>query len=333
MKSSHLSRRSFLARARKSEVVIQSGALRDKGIGHSLRLVKSEIDLSDVTRRNTEQTSHPAVQPVMLAVLGDRRALYLLRDTLELQNLSLAGYRTYSDWRKEVKEKNPTGAKGDLRVRVGERLRGIRERLGWTQAQMAQHLHVTTGAYGKWETDRNYPRGPVFAAIARVAPEDERPWLLGLAGLPESKESTPSGADERRINILSDAMAAGTPRAVDDSLIEGTICFPSAWLRGGNLVAVHVSGDSMFPIIRDGYIVVLDTARRDAKKLTDQMVAVREGDGVTIKWLRRDGDIYLLVPQNVSLRHPVRVMRPEGDFSIVGLVVKLIGDVPLLKRA
>jgi SOS-response transcriptional repressor LexA len=86
----------------------------------------------------------------------------------------------------------------------------------------------------------------------------------------------------------------------------------------------------MAPIVLDGYIVVIDTLQRAPERLAGRMVAAREGDGVTIKWLRKDGDTFFLEAQNISRRHQVRVLRSDGDFSIIGAVVKLIGDVPKL---
>jgi SOS-response transcriptional repressor LexA len=71
--------------------------------------------------------------------------------------------------------------------------------------------------------------------------------------------------------------------------------------------------------------VIIDAAQHDPKKLVGQMVAAREGDGVTIKWLRKDKNDYLLVPQHVSPKFPVRIMRDEDDWSVVGVVVKWIG--------
>jgi len=135
--------------------------------------------------------------------------------------------------------------------------------------------------------------------------------------------------DQRNIPLLRDAIAAGNPRGIDESEIVAQIPFLKRWLpRGAQLYAFKVAGDSMAPIICDGYLVIVDAAQRDPKSLVGQMVAAREGDGVTIKWLRKDKDTYLLVPQHVSPRIPVRVMREEDDWSIVGVVLKWIGYPP-----
>ena len=137
----------------------------------------------------------------------------------------------------------------------------------------------------------------------------------------------PAHSDTRSIPLLHDSAAAGTPRVIDEEEIEQLISMPRSWLpKGGTLYAIRISGDSMSPAVCDGFICIIDVQQRDPKKLVERMVAARDTDGVTIKWLRSDGDQYLLVPNNVSPRYPVRIMREEGDFSVVGRVVKWIGE-------
>jgi SOS-response transcriptional repressor LexA len=300
---------------------------RVERFGNALRFVQPEIDLPDVAGRDAQRTSDPTVEAIVLAVLSKDLTSALLRDSLKLQNLSLMDlHGGYSERSKEVKNKNPIGEKVPMREQIGQRMRETRNRLGLSQEQMAQHFNVTTGAYGKWETGMNFPRGTVFAALARVAPEDERDFWLAQAGLRLEEKG-----ELRQIPFYATSIAAGVPREVDDCVHQEPLTMPRSWLPSdGNLVAICVRGDSMAPIIQDGYIVVIDTLQRSPSKLLGRMVAAREGAGVTIKWLRRDGDTYLLEAQNISRRHQVRVLKPDGDFSIVGAVVKLIGDVPRL---
>jgi SOS-response transcriptional repressor LexA len=134
----------------------------------------------------------------------------------------------------------------------------------------------------------------------------------------------------RQVPVLRDAAAAGTPRAIDEGEIEYTLTFPPSLLpRGGKLFGVKIEGDSMSPFLETGYVVLIDVASRSPERLAGRMVAAREGDGLTIKWLRKQGDgVYLLVPQNTSLRHQIHIMHADGDWSIVGEVVKWIGEPP-----
>ena len=148
-------------------------------------------------------------------------------------------------------------------------------------------------------------------------------------------EGEPAHESEyRRVPLLKDAAAAGTPRAIDEKEIETYLTLPEQWIgRKSSITAIRVVGDSMLPILDDGYIALVDTSVRDPKRLVNQMVAARADDGVTIKWLRREkghgSDMYLLVPQNTSQRHPVRVITEGSEsVSIVGIVVKWIGEPP-----
>lgn len=223
-------------------------------------------------------------------------------------------------------------------------VQGIRKSMKMNQREFAQLFEnpddprkpLSAMAISNWETGKDQPNHKALAKLAALtADADAKEVLLkeiGIGGF-LSKTATVISAPVREIRLLRDAVAAGTPRAVDEKETEQLLAFPKSWFTpGGELYALHVSGDSMAPIVNDGYIVIVNTGQRDPKKLIERMVAAREGDGITIKWLRRDGDLYLLVPQHVSTRHPVRVMRPEGDFSIVGAVVKWIGEPPQIRK-
>ena len=212
---------------------------------------------------------------------------------------------------------------------MGARIRAVRLAKGMNQKDFALGFEVSQGAISNWEkgVDRPSPRN--LAKLASWTANDElRDFFLSESGLADitSKNST---RDEKAVSVrlLRDAVAAGTPRALDEEQIDDILVLPRRWFpRSGELFALKVSGESMAPIIHNGYLVFVDTSKRDPKKLVERMVAAREGDGVTIKWLRRDGDTFLLVPQHTSPLYPVRVMRAEGDFSIVGEVVKWVGQ-------
>jgi SOS-response transcriptional repressor LexA len=128
------------------------------------------------------------------------------------------------------------------------------------------------------------------------------------------------------IPVLKDPAAAGTPRMINEDEIDFRLTLPRSIIpKGGKLVGLRVPGDSMSPILEKGYIALIDTARHDPENLVDRMVAVREKDKVTFNWLRFTDGIYMLVPQNTSIHNQVHVIRPGGDWSIVGEVVNWIG--------
>lgn len=87
----------------------------------------------------------------------------------------------------------------------------------------------------------------------------------------------------------------------------------------------------MEPMVLDGHVVIVDTDQNDPAHLVDEMVAARD-DGITIKWLREDEGEYMLMPNHVSPRFPIRRLRPGGGVSIVGRVVKWIGEPPSIRK-
>jgi phage repressor protein C with HTH and peptisase S24 domain len=115
--------------------------------------------------------------------------------------------------------------------------------------------------------------------------------------------------------------------------IESYIEFPAAWCpKPQNCVAIRVTGDSMSPILEEGYVVLIDLTQKDPKRLVNEMVAARDSEGgVTIKWLRKIGKYFMLVPQHTSQRHEPQMIESDDDWAVVGKVIRWIGEPPKSK--
>jgi SOS-response transcriptional repressor LexA len=114
--------------------------------------------------------------------------------------------------------------------------------------------------------------------------------------------------------------------AADEQFIGEFLTLPAHWFKDeSELCAVMDSGSSMEPIINDQSIVIIDTLHKHPRDLVGSMVAVRHTLGVAVKWLRRNANVYLLMPQQASADDPVIVLRPKSDLSVIGRVVKWIG--------
>jgi SOS-response transcriptional repressor LexA len=229
---------------------------------------------------------------------------------------------------------------------LASRLRGLRKvTYKMDQRSFAKELGVSQPVLSKWERGEYKPPPMALAAIARKDYENAS-WWCEQAG-PQFAESLKQvqiieqTRDELKkkgdrvvwVPLLHDALAAGFGREISEQDIDREIPFAAALMpHGGKLRALRVSGNSMAPIVEEGYVVVIDMSQQDPRKLVGQMVAAREASGVTIKWLRKDKDLYLLVPQHVSPHIPVRIMREDEDWGIVGVVLKWIGYPPASKK-
>lgn len=250
-----------------------------------------------------------------------------------------------------------------------EQITAVRKRLKLSQQEVADRLSTTQSNVAKWEGGAYKPSPEHWMDLARLAEgQPESIVFMERAGVPTSffmakgskgmiptaiaedavreaerrriSELTASGklsdmeGQLRHIPLLRDAAAAGTPRAIDEKDIERLIPMPRDFVpRGGTLYAIKVRGDSMEPLLLDGHIVIVDVEKRDPKTLVNCMIAARDEDGVTIKWMREDEGEFLLIPNHVSVRHQVRRLRRRGgDISIIGLVVKWIGAPPRVRK-
>lgn len=89
--------------------------------------------------------------------------------------------------------------------------------------------------------------------------------------------------------------------------------------QAGKLFAMEVKGDSMFPLYREGDIIVINTA--DTKMVdTKEYVFNFEGD-VVLKRLSRDGGSWWLTSENQEQKYHRRSVR-SGETIVIGRVVK-----------
>ena len=216
---------------------------------------------------------------------------------------------------------------------MAKRIKELREALAVTQADLAQRCGVKQSTVARWEKGQDKPPGQALIMMGRLVGEPDKWWWFKEAGINnDDLESVHNQSRYALIPLMKDAVAAGVGQIVMESEIENYLTFPKEWLpHSSSLTALKVKGDSMSPIIESGYIVLVDTSQRDPRALIGDMVVAREGDAVTVKWLRKEDKFYQLVPQHTSVRHPVRILTEDQDFGIVGKVIQWIGQPPKKK--
>jgi len=246
--------------------------------------------------------------------------------------------------------------------RWAQKITEVRKKLGLSQTAFAQALGVGQGNVSKWERGDNRPVPDVFVRIAALVQGQDRFFFWEEAGLPSeffmgtAENTMPSEivratkrviaesfapandratktGDAALVPLMTGSAAAGNPRAIESRDIEEYLALPKRMLpQSGTIVAVRVKGDSMAPLVNDGNTVLIDLSVRDPKQLVGRMVVAHNSDGVTVKFLRKDKQDFLLVPYNISPRHDVMVFRPKDGWSIVGAVVMWIGAPGSSKR-
>lgn len=113
-------------------------------------------------------------------------------------------------------------------------------------------------------------------------------------------------------------VAAGYPiEALED---REEIALPEEWLGRGRTYALRVRGDSMIEEqIRDGDTVVVEA--REVARNGETVIALVDGDSVTVKQYYRDGGRIRLQPANPDYE-PLEI--PEDRVRIQGVVVGVL---------
>jgi transcriptional regulator with XRE-family HTH domain len=240
---------------------------------------------------------------------------------------------------------------------VASRIEEVRTSLGMNQTIFAEKLGTRPSSVSKWEAGKNKPSPDVFVKIARLADGDQKLFFLEEAGVPleyfegapmlseiqeaatkvvagslrsgsTTLEEYPMTDTPYTIHLLKNPKKLGDPDDVLASNVEIAFNLPAQWFPKDSAVrAIRFEGE-ISPFISGELIALVDVSRKDPDRLLGCVVAVRTTNGVEPMKLRKDGHTWFLVPLREDAEHPVRVLRHDGAWSIVGKVLKWIGDAP-----
>ncbi|HWR36000.1 MAG TPA: S24 family peptidase [Clostridia bacterium] len=242
------------------------------------------------------------------------------------------------------------------------KINALRTRLGLSGTLFAAQLGVSSMAVSRWERGQNEPAADIYLAIGKMAGDPDCWYFWQRAGLtigdilkvlPDAqgrmvstsstvklevipargatRESTgtklKTQPDLVAVALLKDAAAAGSPRLIDSAAVEDVLVFRRRSIpHPESTICLRIAGESMTPILEDGFVVCVDTHEQDHSHLYNEMVAARDPDGgVTVKWLRKVGADDMLIAQHTSPRFPPVLLSREPGWRIIGRVLFWIG--------
>jgi transcriptional regulator with XRE-family HTH domain len=208
-------------------------------------------------------------------------------------------------------------------VGLGPQLREMRLALTFGQVAFAKALGTDAGTLSKWE------RGvlPIPAAavlkIMEIAPQEEKHTWLQAAGLSIWDQPVAS----RRIPLLKDATAVGTPRADDEDEIKLIFELANDLLprEAGRLQAAYTPDDGMSPMLGKGRVAIVDVSERRPEKLLTFLVLSCDDEGVYVRWLRRQLGEYVLFSNDLE-KYPLKRLDTRRNCGLIGRVVLWLGS-------
>lgn len=203
---------------------------------------------------------------------------------------------------------------------VYRRIRGIADRLGMNDHQICRAAGITTSYMSSLKSGRMRTMGAGKAIlVARALGVSVGELLEG----PDAKEVAYSNHDRpqalRTITVPVRALVrAGSPEEALEDTGQTFELLPH--LHGADREVVRIVGNSMYPLLRDGYLVLIDRKPRTIKN-GDVVVAIRNGES-TIKRFYKSGRRVVLRAENPEIE-PITI-EEEDDFRIVGKVSKIV---------
>ncbi len=218
----------------------------------------------------------------------------------------------------------------DSRPLLADRFRLLRKSLGATQTALAAQLGVHQSAIARWEGGGQVPTPAVLMKMSELAPEQDRQWwrdqATEQAGIFNTSIPLSAPDRERKIFFLS-AEEVGLP----DSMLnpKAVLTFPEEWFpQGGIIHAAQISSPAPSPFPGVSTIALIDVSRRDPDRLRGKLVAAYTGAGIEPMKLRQLKNSWFLVPMQETEENPARSLRHHGEYSIAGLILKMILEMP-----
>jgi len=201
---------------------------------------------------------------------------------------------------------------------VAEYIKEKREQLGLSAREVARKAGVTGEHIRYIESgQRKTPSFDVIMKILKALGVDLQEFLQATGFLSVNIEPAPLGR-MRNIPVLSWIMA-GRWQEIRDSLQPTDA---NDWIesdvKGKNVFALRVKGDSMEPEFREGDVVIVNP---DIEALPgDYVIVQNDQEEATFKQLKKFGDTLVLHPLNSNFEDIE--LKKGSKYRIVGKVVK-----------
>jgi len=190
------------------------------------------------------------------------------------------------------------------------------------QAEILAFINEHVEAHGYAPTLQEIGRRFGLSSVATVHKHISQLVSKGYLqrGRNRSRDLTPVRRrveDTRRVPLLG-IVAAGRP--IEPFTVHEDITLPEDWLGRSQTYALRVRGESMIDEqIRDGDLVIVEA--RETARNGETVIALVDGEGVTVKQYQREGAQVRLQPANPSV--PPLVLEEER-VRIQGVVIGVL---------
>ena len=241
-------------------------------------------------------------------------------------------------------------------------IRDLRLRLKLSQSDLGSRIGFSAMTISRWERGALEPPSHGYIALGNLSRNATCWFFWERAGLrsedvlrvlpifkrvthtsaPHNIEIVTAGSGAQRIEeklqlvaipLLKVAVAGYGERSdnlplLTEAPVEDMIAAPKNWCPNPSFTScLRVSGNSMAPLIQDGFVVAVDTSDTDVSKLHGKVVIAWHKDkGLTISRFRRYDRTDVLQPENNG--YEAVTLSAGHSWKIVARVLWWIGKAP-----
>lgn len=203
------------------------------------------------------------------------------------------------------------------------RLKELREKAGYSQAQLAMKLGVRQSTVGMWENGANRPQNARLETLASMFGVSTD-YLLGRSNDKGGDDAPHVSPGAVRVPVLG-TIPAGLPLEAIEDIIDWEE-IPKEWTRGGReFFGLKITGNSMSPRYEDGDVVIF--RRAESCESGDDCAVMVNSDDATFKRVRISEKGMALIPLN-----PEYETRFYTNEEVRELPIRIIGVVYELRR-
>jgi SOS-response transcriptional repressor LexA len=245
------------------------------------------------------------------------------------------------------------------------RIAALMQKHRLTQAALAQRLGVSSATVSRWMKGTHEPTGAAYVALGNLAgpPDDVYFWEqagINSSGFAESRSRVltsslkvklgdfrfVTGRKLKKSTVADKGNAVAIPLLnitaygdevppeqhvrIGDARIEEVLTVPLSWCPHPEaMICVHMTGDSMLPIIDSGTLLAVDTEVTDKDTLLGKIVlASHRNLGFKVALLQRLPSADILVPANHRYA-PIDIAN-DTKWSIFGQVLWWLTRPPVV---
>ena len=235
---------------------------------------------------------------------------------------------------------------------------GLRSRLGLTQRIFGQRLDASAMSVSRWERGIQEPSAELYINLGKLEGKPLCWYFWERAGLGHEDLTSVIPKLQTRLNVINpEVVNAGegtnqsklpelvavpllkaaaashgdnvySESSLHDAPVESMIAVPRDWCPNpATTRCLRVKGNSMKPLIHDGYVLVVDTSQTDHAKLDGKIVIAWHRDkGLSVSRLQAYDHTEVLRAENAEYNSVV--LDKKHPWRIIAKVLWWIGKAP-----